>query len=244
MFDSLRRALGHSSLFAFNQVNRDRWVAKQATALLPGSRVLDLGAGSCPYRSLFSHCEYRAQDFAQLQGAQLRYGGYGAIDYVCDASAVPVGDASFDAVLCTEMLEHVPDPIAVIREIARILKPGGKLILTAPLGSGIHQEPHHYFGGFTPYWYQRFLVESGFRNILVEPNSGSMKFFSQEALRFLLSTSPFTKLPPWVSLWWLPIWMALAPILGGIIPLFCHFLDRYDREHRFTVGYHVTATRD
>lgn len=243
MFDVIRKWLGRSSLYAFNLVNRDRWVASQATILSAGSRVLDVGAGSCPYRHLFIHCEYRTQDFTGLQGEQLRHGGYGAIDYVCDATAIPVPNGSFDAVLCTEMLEHVPDPVAVVQELARVLNPGGRLLLTAPLGSGIHQEPHHYYGGFTPYWYQRFLAQAGFCDIRIEPNSGSFMFFSQESLRFLLATRPFARLPLLVSLLWLPAWVCLLPVLGVAIPLACHRLDEYDRERRFTVGYHVTATR-
>jgi SAM-dependent methyltransferase len=173
----------------------------------------------------------------------LRHGGYGKIDYVSDAAAIPVPNASFDAVLCTEVLEHVPDPVAVVQELARVLRPGGKLLLTAPLGSGIHQEPHHYYGGFTPYWYHRFLGQVGFCDIQIEPNSGSFMFFSQESLRFLLTTRPFARLPPLPSLFWLPVWLCLLPVLGGMIPLICRSLDRYDHERRFTVGYHVTATR-
>lgn len=243
MIDAIRRALGRTPLFAFNLIYRDRWVAEQAARLAVGSRVLDLGAGSCPYRALFGHCEYRTQDFTGLQGDQLRHGGYGQIDFVCDASAVPVADGSFDAILCTEMLEHVPDPLAVIRECARLLRPGGRLLLTAPLGSGIHQAPHHYYGGFTPYWHQRFLAQVGFTDIMVEPNACSRKFFSQEALRFLSTTRPFARLPFLISLLWLPFWLLLLPILAGLIPLASHFLDRYDRDCHFTVGYHVSAVR-
>ncbi len=243
MLKYLRKAFGRSEVFSFNLVYRDRWVAQQASELPAGTRVLDVGAGSCPYRKLFSHCEYHAQDFTGLQNEQLRHGGYGKIDYVCDATAIPVPDGGFDAVLCTEMLEHVPDPLGVVRELARILRPGGKLLLTAPLGSGIHQEPHHYFGGFTPYWYQRHLSEAGFGDIQIQANSGSFKFFSQESLRFLLTTRPFVDLPLVASCFWMVFWMLLVPVLGVLVPVACHLLDKYDREQRFTIGYHVTAIR-
>lgn len=243
MLKYLRKAFGRSAIFSFNLVNRDRWVAQQALQLPSGSRVLDVGAGSCPYRKLFSHCAYHAQDFTGLQNEQLRHGGYGQIDYVCDATSIPVSDGSFDAVLCTEMLEHVPDPLAVIRELARILRPGGKLLLTAPLGSGIHQEPHHYFGGFTPYWYQRHLADAGFGTISVQANAGSFKFFSQESIRFLLTTRPFVDLPFVASFFWMLFWVLLVPFLGVLLPLACHLLDKYDNEQRFTIGYHVIATR-
>lgn len=242
---TLRSWLKASPLFAFNLVNRDRWVAEQAASLAPGTRVLDMGAGSCPYRPLFAHCRYETQDFAGLGDTQLRHGGYGEIDYRCDIADVPVADAQFDAILCTEVLEHVADPAKVLREMARLLKPGGRLMLTAPLGSGIHQEPYHYYGGYTPYWYREFLGAAGFGNISVVANAGSFKFFAQEAIRFAQTTRPFRLgMPLPLELLWLPCWVLLAPLLALAVPLACHVLDRYDREQRFTVGYHVTAIRN
>ncbi|GAB4507064.1 MAG: methyltransferase domain-containing protein [Sulfuricaulis sp.] len=233
-----------SPLFAFNSVNRDGWIRNQAKNIVSGSVVLDVGAGSCPYRELFSHCEYKTQDFVQLKPDQLRHRDYGKIDYVCDASRIPVPDGTFDVVLCTEMLEHVPEPQKVIAEFARILKSGGKLILTAPLGSGIHQEPYHYYGGYTPYWYERFLPLHGFTKISVQTNAGSFRFFSQEALRFLQSSRPFRLGMPVISeILWMPVWLFLAPVLGLLVPITCVYLDRFDTEKRFTVGYHVTADK-
>ena len=117
----MMQLLKSSRLFAFNSINRDEWIRKQAKNVPDGSVVLDVGAGSCPYRELFSHCVYKTQDFSQLNPDQLRHGNYGQINYVCDASHIPVPDGTFDVVLCTEMLEHVPEPGRVITGFARIL---------------------------------------------------------------------------------------------------------------------------
>jgi len=240
----LRRRLAQSELFSFNVIRRDRWIAQQAELLPPGTKVLDVGAGSCPYRHLFSHCEYRTQDLAPLRDDQLRHGGYGRLDYVSDLASIPVPDGSFGAVLCTEVLEHHPEPIAVVKELARILEPGGRLILTAPLGSGIHQEPYHFYGGYTPWWYERFLSAAGFGSIHVEANEGSIRFFGQEAIRFLQSTAPARLKAPLLAKWfWAPVWLGMMPLLGLLVPVVCKVLDRYDQERRFTVGYHVIARR-
>lgn len=244
MANPLRRWVAQSELFSFNVVRRDRWIAQQAGALPAGTKVLDVGAGSCPYRHLFAHCKYETQDFAGLRREQLRNGGYGCIDYVCDLTTIPVPTGSFDAVLCTEVLEHHPEPIAVVKELGRVLAPGGRLILTAPLGSGIHQEPYHYYGGYTPWWYKRFLKEAGFEDVEIAPNEGSLRFFGQESLRFVLMTNPFSSiLPIGVRLLWFPLWIALAPLLGILLPAVCKLLNGYDIEQRFTVGYHVSARR-
>lgn len=227
-------------VYAFNQYERDRWVARQAAQVPAESRVLDVGAGSCPYRALFAHCEYKTHDFAQLKPDQLLgQKGYGPIDYVSDILSIPVPDASFDVILCTEVLEHVPEPIRAVREFARMLKPGGRLILTAPLGSGLHQEPYHFYGGFTPYWYRKFLVEAGFQNITIEPNGGFFKHYGQESLRFELLLAPWRV----GGLVWFPFWLLSLPWFAVICPLLGHILDRLDRDRAFTVGYHVTAVR-
>jgi SAM-dependent methyltransferase len=228
------------SVLAFNQSGRDRFVEAEAAKIAPGSRVLDIGAGSCPYRSLFTHCEYKSHDFIRLQPDQLlgRH-GYGAIDYVSDILSIPVPEASFDVILCTELLEHVPEPILAIKEFARILKPGGRLLLTAPLGSGLHQEPYHFYGGFTPYWYHKFLKEAGFGDITTKANGGFFKHWGQESLRFAILLAPWQK----GRLVWFPLWLLSLPWFAVICPLLGHGLDRLDRDRAFTVGYHVSAVR-
>lgn len=236
--------LSASDLLAYNVQNRDKWIAAQVRELPRGTRVLDVGAGSAPYRSLFDGCDYKTQDFAQLKPDQLRYGAYALIDLVSEADAIPVPDASFEVILCTEVLEHVPEPIKVVREFGRILAPGGRLILTAPLGSGIHQEPYHYYGGYTPFWYHRFLTEAGFQSIEITANAGSLRHVAQETIRFVQMTRPFGLAAPWyVHALWMPFWLVFAPILAIGVPLAAKLLDSLDHHQRFTVGYHVTAVR-
>jgi SAM-dependent methyltransferase len=245
LLSRLRRLLAASDLFAFNVRNRDKWIAEQAASVPRGTRVLDVGAGSAPYRKLFADCNYKTQDFVQLKHEQLRYGSYATIDFVSEADDIPVPDASFEVILCTEVLEHVSKPINVVKEFGRILAPGGRLILTAPLGSGIHQEPYHFYGGYTPYWYRRFLTEAGFQSIEIAANTGSLRHVAQETIRFVQMTRPFGLLAaPWYAqLLWAPFWLVLSPILAIGVPLAARFLDRFDQEQRFTVGYHVTAVR-
>jgi SAM-dependent methyltransferase len=235
-------------VFAFADFERDHWVAHIASKVKPDSRVLDVGAGPCRYRELFAHCDYKSQDFCQHEGstvgslADKGIWSYGDIDYVSDATAIPVEDASFDVILCTEVLEHVPEPSKVLLECGRILRNGGLLILSAPLTSGLHQEPHHYFGGFTPYWYERELKSAGFESIDVQPNGGFFKHYGQETQRFSALLDP-RRTRGLARLVVTPFWLLTLPLFRVIMPLACHGLDRLDTHRGFTVGYHVTANR-
>ena len=175
------------SIVNFSSYWRDEWVAQQAALIPLGALVLDAGAGQGRYKSLFSHTRYHAQDFAQYKGdsdGPLRETwDYAPLDYVCDITDIPVGDNFFDVVICTEVLEHLPNPIAALQELSRVTKSGGKLIVTAPLGSGIHQEPYHFYGGFSPFFYQKYLTEFGFEINEIKPIGGLMRHVSQEIYR-------------------------------------------------------------
>jgi SAM-dependent methyltransferase len=239
MADIPRRGLAGwlAGVFDYNAHNRDRFVAEFARSVSSGAKVLDAGAGPCRYRTLFPSCKYFAQDFAAYRGAEHRYG---ELDYVCDITAIPVEDGTFDHIICTEVLEHLPEPIDALREFGRILKPGGQLMLTAPLGSGLHMMPFHYYGGFTPSWYERFLPESGFTVERCEPNGGFFKFYGQESQRVLTMLTPKGSIPRAL---FLPIKALLAVWFRVTVPLMCHILDMLDRKKEFTVGYFVVARR-
>jgi SAM-dependent methyltransferase len=228
-------------VWGFNEFNRREWVAAQAARVPAGARVLDVGAGTGPYRPLFGHCRYQAQDFGQEPAT---VGNYTPLDYECDLRSIPVPDASFDAVICTEVLEHVPDPAAALAEMARILVPGGRLFLTAPLGANLHQEPYHFYGGYTPYWYRKFLPEHGFEIESIAANEGFFSFFGQETQRFvLLLRGPRAKRAPLAMRPLLfALWIAMLP-LAHVMPLIGNWLDRLQLESIATIGYHVVARR-
>lgn len=149
---------------------RDQWVKNQASKLAPGSKVLDAGAGASKYRPYFAHCDYKTQDFCAYEGPLVKY--VEPIDYVCDIMAVPLPDESLDAILCTEVIEHLVDPVAALGQFNRLLKSGGRLMLTSPLVSHLHMQPYHYYGGFTNYWYEYWLPKKGFNIESILPVGG------------------------------------------------------------------------
>ena len=222
----------------FNQRSRDRWVRAKAATVPAGSRVLDMGAGTCLYSPLFAHCNYKTHDFMQYEGAE-KHGGtraYGRIDYVSEILAIPVPDHSFDVILCTEVLEHVPEPIKVLQEISRILRPGGRAFITAPLGSGLHQLPFHFYGGYTPEWYRRFSKEAGLEATEITPNGGFFKHLAQECARAADHVAKNRQLHG-------PDANELHKLLVENLPRLFFAMDDKCFDERFTVGYFVEAVK-
>jgi SAM-dependent methyltransferase len=136
-------------------------VREAARGLPPGAVVLDVGAGDAPYRELFADVDYRTVEWhaSEHDGAQ-------DADILASADAVPIDDGCCDAVLLTEVLEHVPEPLAVLRELRRVLRPGGKLVLTVPLVWHLHELPHDYYR-FTGSGLRNLLDRAGFVDVEV-----------------------------------------------------------------------------
>jgi SAM-dependent methyltransferase len=70
---------------------------------------------------------------------------YAGVDIVADATALPIPDDTFDAVLCEFLLEHVPDPTKVVEEILRVLKPGGRAYIAIPFVYPFHACPNDFY---------------------------------------------------------------------------------------------------
>jgi ubiquinone/menaquinone biosynthesis C-methylase UbiE len=143
-----------------NELARNQWLEKILLNLDKGKKILDAGAGERKYAPFCAHLKYVSQDFCQYdgQGADgLHPGSWNTskIDIVSDIISIPVEDDSFDYVLCTEVLEHIPDPGRAIQELARVLSPGGQLILTAPFASMTHFSPYFFSTGFSRFWYEQ-----------------------------------------------------------------------------------------
>ena len=171
-----------------NAATRDAWVAEVLAALPAGARLLDAGAGECQYKKHCGHLKYVAQDIAVYNGkgdTGLQTGSwdFSQIDIVSDILDIPEPDASFDAVLCTEVLEHLPDPVRALDEMARLLRPGGTFIITAPFWSLTHFAPYHYATGFNRYFYEFHLGRLGFDIVDMIPNGNFFECLGQELRR-------------------------------------------------------------
>jgi SAM-dependent methyltransferase len=172
-----------------NESARDAWVRAALARLPRGTRLLDAGAGEGRYRDACAHLAYVAQDFGRYEGGGdgtgLQTGRWDTskVDLVCDVTAIPEPDGAFGAVLCTEVLEHVPDPIAALRELARLLAPGGEMILTAPFCSLTHFAPYFFQTGFSRHFYETHLKGLGLDVAEITPNGNWFEWMAQEVRR-------------------------------------------------------------
>jgi SAM-dependent methyltransferase len=169
-------------------------------------RVLDVGAGEAPWRELMREVEYVAVDVDSADAFGMRRKEH--VTYY-DGKKLPFDDESFDHVLCTEVLEHVPKPESLLDDIKRVLKPGGSLVLTVPWSARLHHLPNDYTR-FTRYRLKDMLETAGLSNITVEERGNDIAVIANKLLvmniRFIL---PVRK---WDMLWGWALALAAAPI--------------------------------
>lgn len=172
-----------------NQSNREVWLEKTLKQITAGSRILDAGAGELQYKRFCKHLNYVAQDFAQYDGkgndAGLQMGSWNQsnLDIISDITSIPEPGASFDAIMCVEVFEHLSEPIKAIQEFARLLKPGGHLILTAPFCSLTHFAPYHFYTGYNCYFYEAHLPANGLKILDLQENGNFFEYLAQEVRR-------------------------------------------------------------
>ncbi len=118
--------------------------------------LLDVGCGCKPYRTLVPASRYVGLDIDNPFTRRVNMA-----DVFYDGTTFPLTDQSFDSVLCSQVLEHVFTPDDFLREINRVLRPGGKLLLAVPFMWDEHEQPHD-FGRYSSFGLRALLVRCGF----------------------------------------------------------------------------------
>lgn len=132
--------------------------------------VLDVGCGTQPYRELLpAQVTYIAYD---VDASRSRPHVIGV------AGELPFDSSCFDAIISTQVIEHVPDPAKMISEMSRVLRPGGKLVITAPQYWRLHEKPHDFFR-FTRYGLQELIRRAGLQPNEVTAQGGVWRLVGQ-----------------------------------------------------------------
>jgi SAM-dependent methyltransferase len=161
--------------------------------------LLDLGCGEQPYRDMFTHVDrYIGVDLPPNSQADV----YG------DAMALPVQGGVFHTVLCNQVLEHVTEPSKLMAEVARVLRPGGIVLLTTPQTWGLHLEPHDFYR-YTEYGLRYLAEKSGLDVTEVIPTCGLSATMAQRIADTVVYTEP-NRRPPWLEL---SLSLLMAPVL-------------------------------
>lgn len=199
---------------------------REAARLAPlaHGEMLDIGCGEKPYEELFRPyvTRYVGLDHPETQHA------HDAVDVWGTATDLPFPDGSFDTVAAFQVLEHVEEPAAMVREAFRVLRPGGVFMVTTPFMWGIHEEPRDFYR-YTEYGLRYLLTSAGFDGVEVRAVSGA---WAMLGVRFSYALAPYA------GSRWRPLVISLQVLAQAAGAR----LDRVARDERDTAGY-VTVAR-
>lgn len=126
--------------------------------------LLDFGCGSKPYKSLFRQAtSYTGVDFENPGHPHV----YEQIDYFYDGKRLPFEGGRFDCIFCSEVFEHLFNLDEILPELNRVLKPGGKMLITCPFVWPEHEKPHD-FARYTVFALKSMLENNGFETLVID----------------------------------------------------------------------------
>jgi ubiquinone/menaquinone biosynthesis C-methylase UbiE len=209
-----------------DRVLLQRQVARYAPALT--GTLLDVGAGRCRrYKEVCRNVtSYQTLDHDVMWKP----------DVIGSAESIPIPDGGVDSILCTQVLEHVAHPEAAIREMFRVLRPGGVCLLTVPQTNELHEEPHDYFR-YTSYGLRTLFEDVGFRIDVLDQRGKYYAMLWQIRIRHLINTWK-----PYERTWAMAILCPLSILLTRYA-LWRDALTRSPAAALHTIGWCVVARK-
>jgi len=202
---------------------RTQLIRQEAARLPPGTKtLLDIGGRGKPYAEYFSD-RVRWHFVIDIEPGA-------SVDLIGDARFLPVAGGSVDVVLCTQVIEHIPEPVAVLQEIFRVLRPGGTLILSVPAIFPQHGSPGDYWR-YMPQGLSWLLRD--FRKVETQGEVGTVgSLFLVLNMYLFVFTGPWPRIRRLTSLCICPITNLLGRAAAAIY-----------RGDQFASNYFVVATR-
>lgn len=143
-------------------------------------RLLDLGCGAVPLYGVYKGLVREVTCVDWAPGDPVDH-----LDMCCDLSQpLPLPDASYDTIILSDVLEHIPEPALLWREMARVLAPGGKIVMNVPFFYWLHAHPHDYYR-YTNFALERFVRHGGLQLLLIRPLGGVLEVLSDLGAKLL-----------------------------------------------------------
>tara|TARA_R110002072_G_scaffold117281_14_gene248279 strand:+ start:10737 stop:11444 length:708 start_codon:yes stop_codon:yes gene_type:complete len=163
---------------------------KESLPLFQGS-LLDIGCGKMPYKKyILDHSNVKSYTGLDIETARV-YDDNVQPDFTWDGIKMPFESEHFDCAFGTEVLEHCPEPEVVLKEVHRVLKPGGVFFFTVPFLWNLHETPHDEYR-YTPFALERHLKNAGFKEIELKATGGWHAAMAQ-MLGLWVRRSPMSK---------------------------------------------------
>jgi SAM-dependent methyltransferase len=233
--------------------NASIWKAMRVAAPYATGRLLDVGCGDKPYEALFDPhvreyvgCEYESTYDGSANASK------GKADVIYSGDRMPFEDGTFDTVLSNQVAEHVPDPAHFIADLARVLRVGGRLILTVPFSYRVHSVPND-FHRFTRFALQKYAADNKLVIDRLDPRGLFWSVVAQKLSAHLvlhvarmggeiqkvgaLGYEETIRQRP--RYWTLPF---VGPSIFGLSTA-ARLLDAVDRDDSDTLGYLLIATK-
>ena len=227
----------HNLDYSLRRYFVDEFHFRHVPMLSPGSVVLDLGGNKIRKRGQFNvECYDLSVVYANLSTSKCP-------DVQVDAANIPFPEQHFDVVICSELLEHVSEPVIVLREIYRVLRENGVVLICVPFLHRIHGDPYDY-GRYTDYYWRENLNRLGFIDVEIE-KQGLFWSVLVDMLRGLIYHYQTNgRNPRWSSV----MWRVMTSLIGwGRRAALNRDMKLAQRQHTFfgsfTTGFGIRAVK-
>lgn len=210
---------------------------EMAQGLKPEAKVLDAGAGECQYAPIFQGAQYFACDFAKGEPAW----DYTKLSVISNLGSLPFASGVFSLIVCISTLEHLSEPAHALKEFARTLTPGGRLVAAVPFqGYREHQAPYDFYR-YTQYGLRHLAERAGLVVEEIRPVGGVFSLMAK-LIHYLTGYWFLQPEPAWKKALKKPLRFAYSVFKRSAF-LLLRYLDKRDKRRDFALEYFLICSK-